>query len=239
MREQATQKALDYQNSFLEYKELKKLIRSLHTQPEEEKRAFFARLSAEIEKINDFYLEKEEELVIRSQSLEDKIQEVLRISDSIDDSSNSIATTLHLKKDVVTLLTDLVTLEEYSSANATGLLKILKKQYKKVDHVATRSVEPTSYPSGVLLLTQLQRRILEEPFTSSGVLDELVGKLQEVFMKLEQIHCLSDDSSSQIVSDGVGDSLQTDDEWLDDAESSPDDMSSDSESCGENPCTVR
>ncbi|CAH8286105.1 unnamed protein product [Eruca vesicaria subsp. sativa] len=78
-----------------------------------EEMSFVQLLEDELEKFNNFFVEKEEEYIIRLKELRDRI----------DDSKE--------RKEIVDLHGEMVLLANYSALNYTGLVKILKKYDKR------------------------------------------------------------------------------------------------------------
>ena len=76
---------------FLQYKALKKLLKDIpygNENPEVE-RAFIRMLQFEISKFNEFFINKEEELVMKEHSLEQRFQEIVGIFDGGGGDSNN------------------------------------------------------------------------------------------------------------------------------------------------------
>ncbi|KAK9247492.1 hypothetical protein V1506DRAFT_504590 [Lipomyces tetrasporus] len=132
----------EYSNYFINYKALKKLIKSLGYDPENKnarptniettlqahKVTFFFRLERELEKVNAFYLQKEAELKLRLASLlekkkiaKSKLGAVLKTS----------ATFIALYEGFYRFRRDLDKLEQFVELNATGFSKVLKKWDKR------------------------------------------------------------------------------------------------------------
>ncbi|KAI5442936.1 SPX domain-containing protein 4 [Lathyrus oleraceus] len=130
--------------------------------------AWFLRiLNQELEKFNDFYVDKEEEFVIRFQELKERI-ECLK-----EKSSKSAKYTsdcefseemMDIRKDLVTIHGEMVLLKNYSSLNFAGLIKILKKYDKR---------------TGGLLRLPFTQIVLRQPFFTTEPLTRLVHECEE------------------------------------------------------------
>ncbi|KAH0461405.1 hypothetical protein IEQ34_008980 [Dendrobium chrysotoxum] len=159
----------EWRDKFLSYKPLKKLIKNL--QPDGEEGAdghpwfgleeWFVRiLDEELEKFNDFYVDKEEEFVIRLQELKERIER-LRVKQrgAFTSDTKFSEEMLEIRKAFVTIHGEMVLLKNYSSLNFAGLVKILKKYDKR---------------TGGLLSLPFTRRALHQPFFTTEPLTRLV-----------------------------------------------------------------
>jgi CDK inhibitor PHO81 len=127
----------EYVGHFINYKQLKKLIKQLAAVPQDgpvektlqdNKTSFFFRLERELEKVNSFYLEKESDLKIRLDILVKKKQEA--ISKNRLGSRESIAY-INLYDGFKRFARDLDRLEQFIELNQTGFSKVLKKWDKR------------------------------------------------------------------------------------------------------------
>ncbi|BAU01528.1 SPX domain-containing protein [Vigna angularis] len=116
---------------------------------------------------NDFYVDKEEEFVIRFQELKERIERLK------DKSSHSEMYTsdcefseemMDIRKDLVTIHGEMVLLKNYSSLNFAGLIKILKKYDKR---------------TGGLLRLPFTQFVLRQPFFTTEPLTRLVHECEE------------------------------------------------------------
>uniref|UniRef100_A0A803QBS6 SPX domain-containing protein n=1 Tax=Cannabis sativa TaxID=3483 RepID=A0A803QBS6_CANSA len=82
---------------------------------------FILLLEDELEKFNTFFVEKEEEYIIRLKELQDMMAKAKPHSDEM----------LKIRKEIVDFHGEMVLLENYSALNYTGLVKILKKYDKR------------------------------------------------------------------------------------------------------------
>ncbi|KAF9433256.1 phosphate system positive regulatory protein pho81 [Entomortierella beljakovae] len=149
------QQITEWQNHYMSYKGLKKIINSLIQDkaqtsltiaaspppgstpviPEDEyskflqsqKAAFFFKLERELEKVNSFYLQKESELKVRLRSLIDK-EKVILSRQGRPGTSSSINS---LKEAFRQFEQDLSKLQKFVETNGTGFRKILKKWDKR------------------------------------------------------------------------------------------------------------
>ncbi|PNY09673.1 SPX domain-containing protein 4-like [Trifolium pratense] len=177
----------EWRDKFLCYKPLKKLLKhhlpssttttapvNLHLhflqQPFSPNilQAWFLRiLNQELEKFNDFYVDKEEEFVIRFQELKERI-ELLKEKSSKSEKYTSDCEfseeMMDIRKDLVTIHGEMVLLKNYSSLNFAGLIKILKKYDKR---------------TGGLLRLPFTQIVLRQPFFTTEPLTRLVHECEE------------------------------------------------------------
>ncbi|KAK9462559.1 uncharacterized protein V1516DRAFT_165241 [Lipomyces oligophaga] len=133
----------EYANSFINYKALKKLIKSLGNDPhnnvgqrpqdiqaalQAHKVTFFFRLERELDKVNAFYLQKEAELKIRLAALLEKKETAKAKLGTVVKTS---ATFVALHEGFFRFRRDLDKLEQFVELNATGFSKVLKKWDKR------------------------------------------------------------------------------------------------------------
>ncbi|KAL7112301.1 hypothetical protein ACP275_05G144200 [Erythranthe tilingii] len=114
----------------------------------QEMKFFVKLLEREIKKFNCFFMDKEEEYVIRFKMLKEDVAEA-------KDSREEL---MKVGRKLVDFHGEMILLENYSALNYTGLLKILKKYDKR---------------SGDLIRLPFIRKVLHEPFFRT----ELVNKL--------------------------------------------------------------
>lgn len=126
-----------WRDHYLRYKLLKKLLNKIApavgVPPLPELQVWFvAVLTGEIEKFNDFYVGKEEDLVIRFQALKETINRVRERYNGMFSSESEFSEYMtELRKDLVVIHGELILLKSYSSLNFAGLIKILKKYDKR------------------------------------------------------------------------------------------------------------
>ncbi|XP_059641642.1 SPX domain-containing protein 4 isoform X2 [Cornus florida] len=127
---------------------------------------FIKILSDELEKFNDFYVDKEEEFVIRLQELKERIEQVKEdyMKDGMFTSESEFSEEMmDIRKDFVTIHGEMVLLKNYSSLNFAGLVKILKKYDKR---------------TGGLLCLPFTQIALHEPFFTTEPLTRLVRECE-------------------------------------------------------------
>ncbi|CAK9162938.1 unnamed protein product [Ilex paraguariensis] len=95
---------------------------------------FIRILNEELQKFNDFYVDKEEEFIIRLQELKGRIERLKEEGsrDGVPTSKNEFSEEMmDIRKDFVNIHGEMVLLKNYSSLNFAGLIKILKKYDKR------------------------------------------------------------------------------------------------------------
>ncbi|KAJ8535492.1 hypothetical protein K7X08_023212 [Anisodus acutangulus] len=142
----------DWRGKFLSYKDLKKQLKLDDDDDDDEVNNFVKLLEEEIDKFNTFFLEKEEDYIIKWKILRDSIVEI-RSSEEL----------MRVGRDLVDLHGQMVLLENYSALNYTGLVKILKKYDKH---------------TGALIRLPVIQKVLEEPFFKTDVLNKLVKECE-------------------------------------------------------------
>lgn len=140
---------------FLRYKELKKLLKNLQprtpagrvegeVQPSKEESEFVEAVAEDLKKLNDFFMEKEEELVMKENWLSKRANEA-----SASQDANTMAL-MYAK-----FHGEVVMVENWCLLNYAALVKILKKHDKQ---------------SGISLRHPILRNVLHQPFYSTDVL---------------------------------------------------------------------
>ncbi|EEF32363.1 SPX domain-containing protein 4 [Ricinus communis] len=127
---------------------------------------FIRILNEELDKFNDFYVDKEEEFIIRFQELKERI-ECLKEQSSMNgvftSESEFSEEMMDIRKDLVTIHGEMVLLKNYSSLNFAGLVKILKKYDKR---------------TGELLCLPFTQLALHQPFFTTEPLTRLVHECE-------------------------------------------------------------
>ncbi|KAF3325296.1 SPX domain-containing protein 4-like protein [Carex littledalei] len=120
----------------------------------------------ELEKLNDFYVDTEEDLVIRLQELKYGIEQVLarRNRDPEISERKYNEEMYEIRRAFVTIHGEMVLLKNYSSINFSALIKIVKKYDKR---------------RGRLLSLPFTRRALHQPFFTTE-LTSLVREFDEI-----------------------------------------------------------
>uniref|UniRef100_A0A7N0TD16 SPX domain-containing protein n=1 Tax=Kalanchoe fedtschenkoi TaxID=63787 RepID=A0A7N0TD16_KALFE len=164
----------EWRDKFLKYKELKKRLKLVEPVGEDrpskrsridsgggtrEEIEFIMMLEDEMEKFNGFFMEKEEEYIIRLKDLKD------RVAESKDDCKEMIS----IRKEIVDFHGEMVLLENYSALNYTGMGKILKKYDKR---------------TGALIRLPFIQKVLEQPFCNTVLLYKLVKECEAMLDQL-------------------------------------------------------
>ncbi|KAL8238483.1 hypothetical protein R6Q59_015050 [Mikania micrantha] len=113
-----------WRDMYLNYKDLKKLVRLISSSLEYEKSEaeFVCFLNSEIDKFNVFFMEQEEDFIIRHKELHQRIK---RVNESEPSSQKEYEEEMaKIRKDIVDFHGEMVLLVNYSNINYTG------KQYK-------------------------------------------------------------------------------------------------------------
>ncbi|XP_042043589.1 SPX domain-containing protein 4-like [Salvia splendens] len=165
----------EWRDKYLQYKPLKKLLKSIPAAdnpppdgPSPELHEWFVGiLNEELEKFNDFYVDKEEDFIIRFQALKERIERLKSRG-----STNSVFTSetefseemMEIRKDFVSIHGEMVLLKNYSSLNFAGLIKILKKYDKR---------------TGELLSLPFTQLAVHQPFFMTEPVTRLVRECEE------------------------------------------------------------
>ncbi|XP_058734950.1 SPX domain-containing protein 2-like [Vicia villosa] len=157
-----------WRDKFLSYKLLKKKLKLVPIIADERptKRAriddremsneetdFRNSLENELHKFNSFFVEKEEECIIRFKELQDCVAK----------GKGSNEQMMQIHKDIVDFHGEMVLLENYSALNYTGLVKILKKYDKR---------------TGALIRLPFIQKVLQEPFFTTDLLYKLIKECE-------------------------------------------------------------
>ncbi|KAL6974218.1 SPX domain-containing protein 2 [Sarracenia purpurea var. burkii] len=124
-----------------------------------EEAEFMELLEGELEKFNSFFVEKEEECIIRLKDLQDRVAKAQDLSEE----------TIKIRKEIVDFHGEMVLLENYSALNYTGLVKILKKYDKR---------------TGALLRSPFIQKVLHQPFFTTDLLYKLVKECETLLDRL-------------------------------------------------------
>ncbi|CAI9096688.1 OLC1v1032886C2 [Oldenlandia corymbosa var. corymbosa] len=117
---------------------------------------FVKLLEKEIIKFNAFFMDKEEEYVIQSGVLKERVKE----------ARSSKVELFRVGQQIVDFYGEVVLLENYSVLNYTGLAKILKKYDKR---------------SGAITRVPFIQKVLQEPFVRFDVLNKLVKECETMW----------------------------------------------------------
>lgn len=174
----------DWRDKFLPYKDLKKQLKLIYPKDGSEKQPnkrprldsmdggdgedsevskevmdFVLLLENEVEKFNTFFVEKEEDYVIKWRELQDRAEK----------AKASDGELMNVGREIVDFHGEMVLLENYSALNYTGLVKIIKKYDKR---------------SGALVRLPFIQKVLQQPFYRTDVLNELVKECEMVLDRL-------------------------------------------------------
>ncbi|CAO2170274.1 unnamed protein product [Urochloa humidicola] len=155
LKRQIEQSLAEWREQFLRYKELKRCVKAVGQSPSPVGEAeFLATLDAEIDKINAFFLELEEEFIIRHREL------ARQVAGPAAPAPHEAAA---IRREIVDLHGVMVLLLNYSSINYIGLAKILKKYDKR---------------TGAVLRPPVIEAVLEQPFFETGTVSRLVRECE-------------------------------------------------------------
>ncbi|KAF6156660.1 hypothetical protein GIB67_017796 [Kingdonia uniflora] len=164
----------EWRDKFLSYKELKKQLKSIdpkyfgderpvkrpkldedEDEDDEGKEIDFTELlDAELDKFNAFFVEQEEDYIIRLKELQDRVVKAKESSEELMKV---------LRKEIVDFHGEMVLLENYSALNYTGLVKILKKYEKR---------------TGAVIRLPFIQRVLQQPFFTTDLIYKLVKECE-------------------------------------------------------------
>ncbi|CAN6216388.1 unnamed protein product [Urochloa humidicola] len=177
----------EWRDKFLSYKDLKKRLKLIgagsraERQPKRARREdsgeadtssaaaamtpeeadFMRLLEAELDKFNSFFVEKEEEYIIRQKELQDRVARAA--------GQESKEELMRVHKEIVDFHGEMVLLENYSALNYTGLVKILKKYDKR---------------TGALIRLPFIQKVLQQPFFTTDLLYKLVKQCETMLEQL-------------------------------------------------------
>lgn len=175
LKQQVQETLPDWRDKFLSYKELKKLVRLISSAPPfsygsvefgKAEAEFVRLLNSEIDKFNTFFMEQEEDFIIRHEELKQRIQKVIDTwgpSGSQPSEAEYKEQMRKIRKNIVNFHGEMVLMENYSNINYTGLAKILKKYDKR---------------TGGLLRLPFIQKVLEQPFFITDLVSKLVKQCE-------------------------------------------------------------
>ncbi|XVF24800.1 hypothetical protein REPUB_Repub13aG0158900 [Reevesia pubescens] len=163
----------EWERKFMSYKALKKKVKVInpHLNGNQRSRAgnegylptqdmgFTLLLDKELDKINTFYIDKEEDYIIRFRELEIWAENI-----------NGNEEMLELQKEILDFHSEMVMLLHYSVINFAGLVKIVKKHKKRT---CAYSVYSSYMP-----------RVLQQPFLSTDLLYNLISGCEAILERL-------------------------------------------------------
>uniref|UniRef100_A0A7S0V5U9 SPX domain-containing protein n=1 Tax=Polytomella parva TaxID=51329 RepID=A0A7S0V5U9_9CHLO len=124
-----------------------------------EEQLFINTLNEDLQRFNSFFIEKEEDAVIRLQTLSDEVMASTNLESGNADDLHS------LKARLIDFHGEMVLLLHWSLLNYAAVVKILKKHDKR---------------TGVLLRSPYIGNVLQQPFSSTTVMSRLVKRAEEL-----------------------------------------------------------
>ncbi|OIW14394.1 hypothetical protein TanjilG_15748 [Lupinus angustifolius] len=148
----------EWRDKFLSYKDLKKQLKLIdphHSslQVSQQVKDFLKLLELEIDKFNSFFVDKEEEYIIKLKELQERVA----------DAKDSNMELMSIWREIVDFHGEMVLLENYTALNYTGLVKIIKKYDKR---------------TGALIRLPFIQDVLNQPFFKIDVLNKLVKECE-------------------------------------------------------------
>lgn len=172
LKQQIQETLPGWRDKFLSYKDLKQLVRMISSSPVGSQQYtktevdFVYLLNLEVDKFNTFFVEMEEDFVIRHKELRQRIQ---RVQDTWGPNGSHPSEIDYkeemekIRKDIVNFHGEMVLLINYSNVNYIGLAKILKKYDKR---------------TGELLRLPFIQKVLEQPFFTTDLISKLIKDLE-------------------------------------------------------------
>lgn len=199
----------EYSPYFINYKQLKKLINALTQDNVSTLKAkngsFFFRLERELEKVNQFYLEKESELRFRLDLLVEKKNK------SMDHliSKKSI-TFISLYDGFKKFSKDLDRLEQFVELNETGFTKVLKKwdkrsksRTKELYLTTTVNVQPIFHQNQIVELSDLvANNLMELESISDGDKSFIRYEAKNRKDDSDTCNCIENENTNPVVDNG-------------------------------------
>ncbi|XP_057458812.1 SPX domain-containing protein 3-like [Lotus japonicus] len=177
LKQQIQETLPEWKDMYLSYKELKKLVRLISAAPTllngsleygKAEAEFMYLLNNEIDKFNGFFMEKEEDFIIRHKEVQQRIQIILDLwgpNGSQPSEADYKEEMAKIRKAIVDFHGEMVLLVNYSTINYTGLAKILKKYDKR---------------TGCLLRLPFIQKVLEQPFFTTELISKLVRECESI-----------------------------------------------------------
>lgn len=178
LKQQVQDTLPEWRDKFLSYKELKKLLRLISAAPTsllngsigygKSEAEFMYLLNNEIDKFNGFFMEQEEDFIIRHKEVQQRIKRVVDLwgpNGSQPSEADYKEEMEKIRKAIVDFHGEMVLLVNYSNINYTGLAKILKKYDKR---------------TGGLLRLPFIQKVLEQPFFTTDLISKLVKECETI-----------------------------------------------------------
>ncbi|KAG8079743.1 hypothetical protein GUJ93_ZPchr0007g4933 [Zizania palustris] len=164
LKKQIEQSLPEWREQFVSYKELKQIVGSISGCPPSpaDEAEFVALLDSEIDKINAFFLEQEEEFIIMHRELQEVIKTALERKAAVPAAQHE-AEIAEIRREIVNFHGEMVLLLNYSSINYIGAAKILKKYDKRT--------------GGVLRLPVIET-VREQPFFKTETVSQMVRECE-------------------------------------------------------------
>ncbi|XP_010524397.1 PREDICTED: SPX domain-containing protein 3 [Tarenaya hassleriana] len=164
IKEQVQETLPEWRDKFLRYKELKNMVRQISSSAADKagEVSFVHSLNSEIDKFNAFFVEQEEDFIIRHKELQHGIQRVMETwgPNGTHSSEERFREVMgEIRKDIVNFHGEMVLLVNYSNINYTGLAKILKKYDKR---------------TGGVLRSPFIQKVIRQPFFKTDLVSKLV-----------------------------------------------------------------
>ncbi|XAR67771.1 hypothetical protein NMG60_11002664 [Bertholletia excelsa] len=165
LRNEIAQALPEWEGEFISYKELKQQLNVIVRQQtqlltagrrnntgQESRSGFLELLNSELEKVNAFFIDKEEEFIIRIKEMKDRVAR--------PESSGELT---QIKLDLLDFHGEMVSLLRYSVLNFTGFTKIVKKHNKKI---------------GTVFHITFMAMVLQQPFFTTELICNLLQECE-------------------------------------------------------------
>ncbi|XP_020239736.1 SPX domain-containing protein 3 [Cajanus cajan] len=173
LKQQIQESLPEWRDKYLSYKELKKLVRLISAATPtleygKNEADFMYLLNHEIDKFNAFFMEQEEDFIIRHMEVQQRIKRVVDLwgpNGSQPSEADYREEMARIRKDIVDFHGEMVLLVNYSNINYIGLAKILKKYDKRTKR---------------LLRLPFIQKVLEQPFFTTDLISKLVRECESI-----------------------------------------------------------
>mmetsp|Transcript_59042 Transcript_59042/g.97643 ORF Transcript_59042/g.97643 Transcript_59042/m.97643 type:complete len:209 (-) Transcript_59042:541-1167(-) len=155
-----------WRECMLQYDKLKQAIKQMqqeYTRPEQASSSIMGLIDSEVDKVNEFYLERIEEAVIILHALQQNAEHMAARGAPLEQRTSC-------QRSLVSLHFNLLMLQNYVALNSTAVAKILKKFDKKY---------------GTAIRSEYTRAIVELPFYRCHTLGHLVEESERLFQMLD------------------------------------------------------
>ncbi|GFY96968.1 SPX domain-containing protein 1 [Actinidia rufa] len=178
-----------WENEFISYKELKKQLNLIAQQAAGERIGFITLLDSELEKVNKFFIEKEEEYIIRGKELKERVANLESIGDRTQ-----------VKLDILEFHREMVLLLQYSVLNFAG--KSLSLSYYNIEYVAyhvpvldprsgticfsglLKIVKKHNKKTGISISLAFMPMVLQQPFFITDLICKLLKECEVMLNQL-------------------------------------------------------